>query len=323
MFVLRMNFLLLTIITLTSTTLCCKLDKLHSIFTSNYKSIQSTKIKINNITLSNTNIDLIQTVFLQPKCINHSLISNTNVLYENCTLTLFAKPIVIIQGVNILNEDFLIIDLYTKYISYIEKSAYHYVIDIDVNQTTVNVNYNKLFLNVGHFAETPKDIQDIKYKIVDTYIQTINDFYTPTIFNKKDELNAVLSLLFMRKVCYNTEVDDGDEFKKVTYFYYLDHQVVGVVNMRDCVKIGKLIVIVEYSVDFDLNYKQGMVEFNDFVFVDKMILYSKVNFISEGDGLDEDGEEKENERIVSFIVNKVVKELQDSNDEYYTSKEFK
>jgi hypothetical protein len=229
----------------------------------------------------------------------------------------------IIQGVNILNEDFLIIDLYTKYISYTEKSAYHYVIDIDVNQTTVNVNCNKLFLNVGHFTEISKHIQDIKYKIVDAYIQTINDFYTPTIFNKKDELNGVLSLLFMRKVYYNTEVDDGDEFKKVTYFYYLDHQVVGVVNTRDCVKIGKLIVIVEYSVDFDLNYKQGMVEFNDFVFVDKMILYSKVNFISEGDGLDEDGEEKENERIVSFIVNKVVKELQDSNDEYYTSKEFK
>lgn len=313
-----MNILLITLIT---TSLCCKLDRLHSIFTANYKSIQNTKLEVNNITLSTANINLIQTVFLQPKCENYSLISNTIVLYANCTLTLFTKPVILIEGINVFNEDFLIMDLFTKYISYKEKRGYHYVIDIDLNQTTLNLNYNKPFLNVGHFAEMLKHIKDIKYKIVDTYLQTINDFYTPTIFNKKDELNAVLSLLFMRKVYYNTELDEDDSYKKVTYFYYLDHQVVGIVNMRDCVKIGKLIIIVEYSVDFDLNYKQGMVEFIDFVFVDKGIMYRKVNFTNED--VDDDGEVKENERIVNFIVNKVVKELKDSNDEYYTSKEFK
>ena len=81
--------------------------------------------------------------------------------------------------------------------------------------------------------------------------------------------------------------------------------------MRDSARFGKLIIIVEYSVDFNLNYQEGNIIFDNFYFHDRSFSY--------------DGEPtfenelfpEEVEEVKNFFKEKVPLDLNESQAAYY------
>ena len=70
----------------------------------------------------------------------------------------------------------------------------------------------------------------------------------------------------MRQPYYDVELFDTEKVNKVTYFNYLMSKFDTIVNMRESTRVGRLTIILEYSVNFNLNYQEANIHLDNFYF---------------------------------------------------------
>ena len=173
------------------------------------------------------------------------------------------------------------------------------------------MNTNKAFMRSGLVSFIPSILPSIKNSILEQYLKIVNDKYTPNqTINKKVELNAILSLLFMRQPYYDVKLFDTEKVNKVTYFNYLMSKFDTIVNMRESTRVGRLTIILEYSVNFNLNYQEANIHLDNFYFKDKNLTFDSSTFENEDNP-------QEAEEIKSFLVKAVEKDLFSSKNSYY------
>lgn len=282
---------------------------LNEIIQRNYNNIQNTYVSLTFGEHQTFSIYGDKVCFLIPRCESVQQ-DGMDIHYTNCLLT-GVTDFNIKNGQNVvLTNTGILFDITIPYMLFTESNeVYHLEVS---KKGTFFMNPERPFLKLGIFSFITTKFEEYKNSVLEQYTKILNDFYTPDVINKKDELNAILSLLFMRKPFYDVnQIDIGEKKGKVTYFNYLSNKFDTVVNMRDGARFGKLTIIVEYSVDFNLNYQEGNIIFDNFYFHDRSFSY--------------DGEPtfenelfpEEVEEVKNFFKEKVPLDLNESQAAYY------
>lgn len=282
---------------------------LNEIIQRNFYIIQNTYVSIKFGEHQGFSIYSEKVYFFIPKCESFKQ-DEKNINYFNCVLT-GVTDFIINNGQNVvLSIPGILFDITIPYMNFTESDeVYH----LDASKEgTFFINTERPFLKLGAFSFIATKFEEYKNSVLDQYMKILNDFYTPDVINKKDELNAILSLLFMRKPFYDVnQMEIGEKRKKVTYFNYLSNKFETVVNMRDSARFGKLIIVVEYSVDFNLNYQEGNIIFDNFYFHEGNYTYDgEPSFVNELFP-------EEEEEVKNFFKARVPSDLSESRTAYY------
>lgn len=284
-------------------------SRIDSVIQANYRTIQSTQENFNF--WSNETFTILsnkKTTLVYPLCEQY-IITDNRIEYSNCILTLVTDFNILKGDITVLTNTGVIIDISIEKMIYTgSNEIYHLDISGD---TQIYMNTNRAFMRSGLFSFIPSILPSIKNNIIEHYLSIVNSKYTPNeTINKKDELNAILSLLFMRQPYYDVELFDTEKISKVTYFNYLSSNFDCTFNMRESTRIGRLTIVLEYSVNFNLNYQEAYVYFDNFYFSNKVLEFEPPIFENV-----EDPQEKE--EIKSFLENKVKEDLISSKKSYY------
>ena len=284
-------------------------SRIDSVIQANYRTIQSTQENFNF--WSNETFTILsnkKTTLVYPLCEQY-IITDNRIEYSNCTLTLVTDFNILKGDITVLTNTGVLIDISIEKMIYTgSNEIYHLDISGD---TQIYMNTNRAFMRSGLFSFIPSILPSIKNNIIEHYLSIVNSKYTPNeTINKKDELNAILSLLFMRQPYYDVELFDTEKINKVTYFNYLSSNFDCTFNMRESTRIGRLTIVLEYSVNFNLNYQEAYVYFDNFYFSNKVLEFEPPIFENV-----EDPQEKE--EIKSFLENKVKEDLISSKKSYY------
>lgn len=284
-------------------------SRIDSVIQANYRTIQSTQENFNF--WSNGTFTILsnkKTTLIYPLCEQY-IITDNRIEYSNCILTLVTDFNILKGDITVLTNTGVLIDISIEKMIYTgSNEIYHLDISGD---TQIYMNTNRAFMRSGLFSFIPSILPSIKNNIIEHYLSIVNSKYTPNeTINKKDELNAILSLLFMRQPYYDVELFDTEKISKVTHFNYLSSNFDCTFNMRESTRIGRLTIVLEYSVNFNLNYQEAYVYFDNFYFSNKVLEFEPPIFENV-----EDPQEKE--EIKSFLENKVKEDLISSKKSYY------
>ena len=150
-----------------------------------------------------------KSTFVFPQCESHTIIDN-GIEYSNCILTIVTEFNILNGDITVLTNTGVLIDIKIEKMIYKgSNEIYHLEISED---SQLYMNTNKAFMRSGLFSFIPSILPSIKNSILEQYLKIVNDKYTPNqTINKKDELNAILSLLFMRQPYYDVELFDTEK----------------------------------------------------------------------------------------------------------------
>lgn len=284
-------------------------SRIDSVIRANYRTIQNTQENFDF--WSNETFTILsnrKTTLIYPLCEKYTITDN-GIEYSNCILTLVTDFNILKGDITVLTNSGVLIDISIEKMVYTGRNEI-YQLDIS-GETQINMNTNKAFMRSGLFSFIPSILPSIKNNIIAHYLSIVNSKYTPNeTINKKDELNAILSLLFMRQPYYDVELFDTEKINKVTYFNYLSSNFDCTFNMRESTRVGRLTIVLEYSVNFNLNYQEANVYFDDFYFTNKVLEFEPPIF----ENMDNPQEEEE---IKKFFENKVKEDLISSKKSYY------
>lgn len=282
---------------------------LNGIIQKNFNIIQNTYVSIKFGEHQAFSIYSEKVCFFVPRCESVEQ-DGMNIHYSNCILTGVTDFIINNGQSVVLTISGVLFDITVPFMNFTESNeVYHLNAS---KEGTFFINTERPFLKLGVFSFIATKFEEYKNSVLDQYMKILNDFYTPDVINKKDELNAILSLLFMRKPFYDVnQMEIGEKKKKVTYFNYLSNKFDTVVNMRDSARFGKLIIVVEYSVDFNLNYQEGNIIFDNFYFHERNFTYDgEPSFVNEFFP-------EEEEEVKNFFKGRVPSDLNESRTAYY------
>ena len=284
-------------------------SRIDSVIRANYRTIQNTQENFDF--WSNETFTILsnrKTTLIYPLCEKYTITDN-GIEYSNCILTLVTDFNILKGDITVLTNSGVLIDISIEKMVYTGRNEIYHL-DIS-GETQINMNTNKAFMRSGLFSFIPSILPSIKNNIIAHYLSIVNSKYTPNeTINKKDELNAILSLLFMRQPYYDVELFDTEKINKVTYFNYLSSNFDCTFNMRESTRVGRLTIVLEYSVNFNLNYQEANVYFDDFYFTNKVLEFEPPIF----ENMDNPQEEEE---IKKFFENKVKEDLISSKKSYY------
>lgn len=284
-------------------------SRIDSVIRANYRTIQNTQENFDF--WSNETFTILsnrKTTLVYPLCEKYTITDN-GIEYSNCILTLVTDFNILKGDITVLTNSGVLIDISIEKMVYTGRNEIYHL-DIS-GETQINMNTNKAFMRSGLFSFIPSILPSIKNNIIAHYLSIVNSKYTPNeTINKKDELNAILSLLFMRQPYYDVELFDTEKINKVTYFNYLSSNFDCTFNMRESTRVGRLTIVLEYSVNFNLNYQEANVYFDDFYFTNKVLEFEPPIF----ENMDNPQEEEE---IKKFFENKVKEDLISSKKSYY------
>lgn len=284
-------------------------SRIDSVIRANYRTIQNTQENFDF--WSNETFTILsnrKTTLIYPLC-NKYTITDNGIEYSNCILTLVTDFNILKGDITVLTNSGVLIDISIEKMVYTGRNEIYHL-DIS-GETQINMNTNKAFMRSGLFSFIPSILPSIKNNIIAHYLSIVNSKYTPNeTINKKDELNAILSLLFMRQPYYDVELFDTEKINKVTYFNYLSSNFDCTFNMRESTRVGRLTIVLEYSVNFNLNYQEANVYFDDFYFTNKVLEFEPPIF----ENMDNP---QEAEEIKRFFENKVKEDLISSKKSYY------
>ena len=284
-------------------------SRIDSVIRANYRTIQNTQENFDF--WSNETFTILsnkKTTLVYPLC-NKYTITDNGIEYSNCILTLVTDFNILKRDITVLTNSGVLIDISIEKMVYTGRNEIYHL-DIS-GETQINMNTNRAFMRSGLFSFIPSILPSIKNNIIAHYLSIVNSKYTPNeTINKKDELNAILSLLFMRQPYYDVELFDTEKINKVTYFNYLSSNFDCTFNMRESTRVGRLTIVLEYSVNFNLNYQEANVYFDDFYFTNKVLEFEPPIF----ENMDNPQEEEE---IKKFFENKVKEDLISSKKSYY------
>ena len=284
-------------------------SRIDSVIRANYRTIQNTQENFDF--WSNETFTILsnrKTTLIYPLCEKYTITDN-GIEYSNCILTLVTDFNILKGDITVLTNSGVLIDISIEKMVYTGRNEIYHL-DIS-GETQINMNTNRAFMRSGLFSFIPSILPSIKNNIIAHYLSIVNSKYTPNeTINKKDELNAILSLLFMRQPYYDVELFDTEKINKVTYFNYLSSNFDCTFNMRESTRVGRLTIVLEYSVNFNLNYQEANVYFDDFYFTNKVLEFEPPIF----ENMDNPQEEEE---IKKFFENKVKEDLISSKKSYY------
>ena len=239
---------------------------------------QDLSASILNINLGNTeknlNIDLLQRNYVIPKCSSYILINNSILQYQNCTIPIFGELSIRNQN-ELFNKRPFFMSMHLEYINYFEQMN-HYSISLSNKNTTIlNINTNYAFLNIGIFSHIKNNIEMFKSRLYDDYLNNLNFYYNSSIINQKEELTTILNLLFMKEPYFNTT---RTKVNSITHYNYVHFNYDTIITSSKMVRIGKLDIYVEYSLDNDLNRIEGMLTFHEVKFTERQFHYETSSF---------------------------------------------
>ncbi len=244
---------------------------------------------------------------LPPQCNIQKYENNSVFYFEDCTITIFSQFELKNGDQVILTDDSSLIDLSIKNFSLTLDTDHYsisafYLLEMKLNEYKP---YLKSSLFQGDFRIGFQNTLDKYYK------DSLNNYLYPSAINKKDEVNAILTMLFMTKPYFNTESTNANP--KVTYFSYLSSQCKNFINTKEFVRMGDLRINIEYSIDFNLNYKSGFFKISNTLFMNQ-------NFVMSGDiDFQELFTQNISEEIKQFLVSKFLEDLEKARREYYSS----
>ena len=270
-------------------------DRIDSVIQANYRAMQNNYENLEfGKQLTFTMNSNKKSTFVFPQCESHTIIDN-GIEYSNCILTIVTEFNILNGDITVLTNTGVLIDIKIEKMIYKgSNEIYHLEISED---SQLYMNTNKAFMRSGLFSFIPSILPSIKNSILEQYLKIVNDKYTPNqTINKKDELNAILSLLFMRQPYYDVELFDTEKDT--------------IVNMRESTRVARLTIILEYSVNFNLNYQEDNIHLDNFYFKDKNLTFDSSTFENEDNPQEAEG-------IRSFLVKAVEKNLFSSKNSYY------
>lgn len=281
-------------------------SRIETLIKSNFLLIQNTLYPIQYGEYKSFSIYSEKATFLSPTCKSID-INDITITYSNCVISCITDFNVKKSGTLALSTSGLIFDLN------IDKMIFHnnndvYTLELQGIGEFI-MNKERPFLQIGVFSFIKKMFKEFNIAVREQYLKIINDLYTPTIINKKDELNAILSMLFMRRPYFDIKpIEERDNKKHVTYFNYISNIYDTIVNMREGTRVGRLSILIEYSVNYNFNYNEGYIHFDNFYFQNNDFFYDEPIF--------ENPKLKEDTSIIEFFKKKVPLDLIDSKKSY-------
>ena len=268
-------------------------------------SLNNLNINLGN-TEKNLNVDLLQRKYLIPKCTSYTLINDSFLQYQNCTIPIYGELSLRKQTELFIKKPFFI-SMNLEYINYFEQMNHYSISLSDKNTTTLNINNNYAFLNIGIFAHIKNNIEIFKSKLYDDYLNNLNIYYNSSIINPKEEFTTILNLLFMKEPYFNTTIT---KVNSITHYNYVLFNYDTIITSSKMVRIGKLDINIEYSLDNDLNRIEGMLTFNEVKFVERQFHYETSSFTNILPDI-------QYNHIESFFITKVTEDILNSINIYY------
>ena len=128
--------------------------------------------------------------------------------------------------------------------------------------------------------------------------------------NKKEEFNAILSLYFLKKPIYELVVISKNT-ERITYFKPFNYKLMNAIVIKNKLKAEKLIIYAEYSINYDLNYNEVEIIFDNFCYEEKKMTNSNqtVNDIK--------NKKRFNSEMTDSIIYKINKGIDYAYKEYF------
>ena len=210
-------------------------------------------------------IQAFQTNFITPQCINITENPQSkNITFNNCTIVLNTqfhlsyKHQPNIDSNTLFTTTPLFLSLFLPELTFIDLNE-HYKAIIPSNTSSLSFNAHLPLFKTGHFSMLTQSeaLSQLTNDITSFYLNIVNDYYSQNQINKKDELNAILSLLPVQGCVLDLGEPSTNEKYKLNYVNYLKHEMEQAINSRDGVAVKVINVTVEYSVNFNLSYSEG------------------------------------------------------------------
>ena len=210
-------------------------------------------------------IQAFQTNFITPQCINITENPQSkNITFNNCTIVLNTqfhlsyKHQPNIDSSTLFTTTPLFLSLFLPELTFIDLNE-HYKAIIPSNTSSLSFNAHLPLFKTGHFSMLTQSeaLSQLTNDITSFYLNIVNDYYSQNQINKKDELNAILSLLPVQGCVLDLGEPSTNEKYKLNYVNYLKHEMEQAINSRDGVAVKVINVTVEYSVNFNLSYSEG------------------------------------------------------------------
>jgi hypothetical protein len=210
-------------------------------------------------------IQAFQTNFITPQCINITENPQSkNITFNNCTIILNTQFHLSYKHQPHSNSNTLFtttplfLSLFLQELTFIDLNE-HYKAIIPSNTSSLSFNAHLPLFKTGQFSmlSQSKALTQLTSDITSFYLNVVNDYYSQNQINKKDELNAILSLLPVQGCVLDLGEPSTNEKYKLNYVNYLKHEMEQAINSRDGVAVKVINVTVEYSVNFNLSYSEG------------------------------------------------------------------
>lgn len=245
---------------------------------------------------------------LPPVCSLLTYKNNSIFYFEDCIITIFSQFELRNGEQLILTDESNLIDLKITNFTLSLDSDHYFISNFNLEQMLLN-EY-KPYLKSSLFQNDFRD--NLKIKMDESYNEFLNNYLAPSKINKKDEVNAILTMLIIAKPYFNTN-STGTQ-PKVTYFSYLSSKCKNFINTKEFVKMGDLRINIEFSIDYNLNYKAGYFKISNILFMNqKFDINGNIDF--------EELITTENmpQEIKDFLIAKFKEDLENARKEYYSS----
>ena len=234
--------------------------------------------------------------------------TNNSILYSNCLVTGIMDLYVTNKNISLINTIFEI--SYDKLNFTLDDKTYTLSFNFTLNSKSFNMNLNKsesLSEDIQKNFENFENV--IKTNFLNRFIELFN---VNKNNNKKEEFNAILSLYLLKKpyvCCSCQKLNDNDE--NITYFKPFNYKLMGVIVTKNQLNVGKLIIYAEYAINYDLNYNEVEIIFENFCYEEAKMSNSTQSVY----------DIKRKKNIKELIINTINGEINNAYNAYFNKEE--
>ncbi len=251
-------------------------------------------------------------IYFKPNCESKRINNSTNeIIFSNCSLSgildfsillyeFSEEKIELIDTIFDLDfeEMIFILDLTNNVLDF--KIPSKSIFDMNLNKP---VFHSPLLSNITSYYEIfAEQFKNDFVNRMKSILKIENDN------NKKVEFYAILSLFLIQKPHISNNILKENEIN-ITYFNPYDYSVEDILITQDKLRIGKLILNVEYSINYNLSYNEIIVIFEHYSY-EKEIKYV------DGEVIDIKKENKFNESLIPIVSEKIYFGLYSAFKEY-------
>ena len=251
-------------------------------------------------------------IYFKPNCESKRIDNSTNeIIFSNCSLSgildfsillyEFSEEKIVLMD-TIFDLDFeemiFILDLTNNVLDF--KIPSKSIFDMNLNKP---VFHSPLLSNITSYYEIfAEKFKNDFVNRMKSILKIENDN------NKKVEFYAILSLFLIQKPHISNNILKENEIN-ITYFNPYDYYTEDILITKDKLRIGKLILNVEYSINYNLSYNEIIVIFEHYNY-EKEIKYV------DGEVIDIKKENKFNESLIPIVSEKIYFGLHSAFMEY-------